>query len=276
MLYTSQNISTLDLSKYKRFVAIGCSFTQWRWPTWADIIANELDDNVDYINLGAQGAGNDYILTNFSQAKNYYNLGEEDLVGIMWTSFYRHSSYRGEHRDAYPWNCPGNIYTQDSIPLDVVNTHLDTPRGFAIKSLSYVHAVMEMLSNGKHDSFAMWGVHPNSQAAYTPKDVWSWYDVQTFYRGLDEYILPDLLGYGFNNCFPEGHVYYNNDGSRHHDYHPTTNHYCQYLKKINFPVNKSMESFASSVTNYIDQNFKTVEDFNDNDFGGRRYTFNIL
>ena len=52
--------STIDFSKYKRLFVFGCSFTQYRWPTWADIIAKD-NPHLEYFNTANSGAGNLYI-----------------------------------------------------------------------------------------------------------------------------------------------------------------------------------------------------------------------
>ena len=35
-------IQYLDKKKYKRFFAFGCSYTEYFWPTWPDIIGQEI------------------------------------------------------------------------------------------------------------------------------------------------------------------------------------------------------------------------------------------
>ena len=56
------NFNNLDPSKYKRFFAIGCSFTEWFWPTWANIIAEE-HPHLEFKSYAKPGAGNLYIST---------------------------------------------------------------------------------------------------------------------------------------------------------------------------------------------------------------------
>jgi hypothetical protein len=48
-------IKVLDVHKYKRFFAFGRSFTDYLWPTWADIIGREIPY---YENWGHGAAGN--------------------------------------------------------------------------------------------------------------------------------------------------------------------------------------------------------------------------
>ena len=47
----------------KRLITFGCSFTDYSWPTWADIIA--LDREVEYENWAIGGGGNQQIACSF-------------------------------------------------------------------------------------------------------------------------------------------------------------------------------------------------------------------
>jgi len=55
----------MDFKKYKRFFAFGCSFTQYHWPTWANIISKEFKESYNY---GQVGAGNFFIYQSLMEA----------------------------------------------------------------------------------------------------------------------------------------------------------------------------------------------------------------
>ena len=67
-----------------RFFAFGCSFTQYYWPTWADIIAHN-GNYTDYINWGAPGGGNTFIQSSLSECSIKHNINADDLVIIHWS-----------------------------------------------------------------------------------------------------------------------------------------------------------------------------------------------
>ena len=77
-------------SKRKKLLAIGCSYTDNVWtkthkfPVWPELLAEKL--NMECVNLGACGAGNDYIL---AKMLDKVNEQDWDLVVIMWTEFQR-------------------------------------------------------------------------------------------------------------------------------------------------------------------------------------------
>lgn len=78
----------------KRFIYSGCSFTEWGFPTWADIIAYDKikRGEIDFAyNLALKGACNYYIMSSLLMAKSALNIRSDDLIGVGWSSFWRHS-----------------------------------------------------------------------------------------------------------------------------------------------------------------------------------------
>jgi hypothetical protein len=70
------HIQTLNPSKYKRLFTFGCSFTRYLWPTWADILAEDIPY---YENWGCGGAGNLYISNAIMEAHNRHTLTKDYL-----------------------------------------------------------------------------------------------------------------------------------------------------------------------------------------------------
>jgi hypothetical protein len=83
-------ISYLDTSKYNRFFAFGCSFTNYIWPMWADIIGREIPC---YENWGKGGAGNQFIFNSVIECNLRNHFTDGDLIMIMWTSCSREDRY---------------------------------------------------------------------------------------------------------------------------------------------------------------------------------------
>ena len=55
-----KNSVLTEFKKYKRVFAFGCSFTCYRWPTWADLIGKQCE-GAEFRNYGKSGAGNLFI-----------------------------------------------------------------------------------------------------------------------------------------------------------------------------------------------------------------------
>lgn len=83
-------LTNLNPKQYKRFFAFGCSFTNYAWPTWADIIGQDIPV---YENWGARGGGNHFIFNSVVEAHTRHNFTKDDLVIIMWSSVSREDRY---------------------------------------------------------------------------------------------------------------------------------------------------------------------------------------
>lgn len=68
-----------------RLITSGCSSTDYKWTTWADILANSFDE---YVNVGIGGADNATIARNLiTEAR------EGDFAVVLWTGFDRWSQW---------------------------------------------------------------------------------------------------------------------------------------------------------------------------------------
>ena len=125
---------------YKRFFAFGCSFTEYRWATWADIVAYAYKD-VEYYNFGKAGGSNQIIMTRVMEADEQFKFNKDDLVIVQWTGSCRESRWR----DGYWGGGGGNIYVfNNHYPKEWVEnwTH---PTDFLIKDLAAMKAVNALL-----------------------------------------------------------------------------------------------------------------------------------
>lgn len=87
---------------YKRLFTFGCSWTDFAWPTWADIIARDLD--IYYENWGVSGIGNQGIQSRFVECNNKNNFTDTDLVIVQWSGWNR------EDRFLEAWKASGSIF----------------------------------------------------------------------------------------------------------------------------------------------------------------------
>lgn len=72
---------------YKRFFAFGCSYTSFIWPTWADILAYDLD--IEFYNYGLSGIGNVGIMHEITKADLIHKFNDSDLIIVVWTHWNR-------------------------------------------------------------------------------------------------------------------------------------------------------------------------------------------
>lgn len=84
---------------YKRLFTFGCSFTNYVWPTWADIIA--YDQQIEFHNKGKGGAGNTFIASSILESDLKYKFTDTDLILVNWTTWQREDRVDSEGH----WKC---------------------------------------------------------------------------------------------------------------------------------------------------------------------------
>lgn len=125
----------------KRFFTFGCSFTDYYWMTWANIIGHGHFDHVNIKNYGRAGAGNQYIFNRLIHAIAEHNICETDTVMIMWTNVLREDRYiRGD------WVLSGNLYTSSFFDEDFREKYADID-GCYERDIPMIHAAQILLDN---------------------------------------------------------------------------------------------------------------------------------
>ena len=66
-----------------RLYTFGCSFTNYKWNTWADIIGRDYEV---FENWGQSGAGNQFVLNSLTECIQRNCLDSNDVVMIMWST----------------------------------------------------------------------------------------------------------------------------------------------------------------------------------------------
>jgi len=122
----------------RRIFTFGCSFTRYRWGTWANIIGAEFP-NAEFYNIGKRSAGNQYIHNLVMQTDAVYDFTTNDLVMIQWSNPHR------EDRFVEEWMCTGNIYTQTVYPKDFEYDFF-SKYGAYIRDFAFVHGAHSLLN----------------------------------------------------------------------------------------------------------------------------------
>lgn len=122
-----------------RLFAFGCSFTNYRWSTWADCLAPEFDY---FENWGQSGAGNQFIFNSVIEADQRHQFGTDDTVVVCWTSIDREDRYVDRR-----WHTPGNAFFATNVfNTEYLKTHIDE-RGYLIRDLAAIKAVKTLLES---------------------------------------------------------------------------------------------------------------------------------
>jgi hypothetical protein len=120
-----------------RIFTFGCSFTEYRWPTWADII---LYGNVGY-NCGVSGGGFDSILYRLMEVDRKFKLTSDDKVIIVFTT-----PLRWDIITNYSWSTHGQILNSQFKKYE---NKLYSLEGLIFKSFYNIKIIHDFLENKK-------------------------------------------------------------------------------------------------------------------------------
>jgi hypothetical protein len=101
---------------YKRIFTFGCSFTNWTWPTWADIIS--VQTNVPVYNGGLAGLGNVGISCRILEYDMKYHFQQDDLILVMWTNWSREDRYLNNK-----WKLVGNVFNNNFYDKEFIKKY---------------------------------------------------------------------------------------------------------------------------------------------------------
>lgn len=121
-----------------RLFTFGCSFTQYHWPTWADIIGQEFDY---YENWARSGMGNQYIFNSLIECHQRNRFTSDDTVMIMWSTVLREDRYivsRGG------WWGTGNIWLSENYTAEWKKKFI-CEHGFLLRDLGSILAAQDLL-----------------------------------------------------------------------------------------------------------------------------------
>ena len=77
--------------KKGRLFVFGCSWTNYLWPTWADILGRQFDY---YENWGGPGSGNTLIFNRIIEAGTRHQFTPDDTIIIQWSGLTRSDGYK--------------------------------------------------------------------------------------------------------------------------------------------------------------------------------------
>lgn len=94
----------------KRLFTFGCSFTQWNWPTWADILGKNYDLHE---NWGIAGIGNRAIAHRVSECILKNTLTDQDTIIVQWTDYHRFDQHISGLFPESSWRLGGSIFVKE-------------------------------------------------------------------------------------------------------------------------------------------------------------------
>ena len=230
----------IDFKKYNRLFVFGCSFTHFAWPTWADLLAKEME-HAEYHNYGMSGSGNLLISNRVTQANCKFKFCDTDLVMIMWSGGFREDRYIDGR-----WLAAGNIYSQKhAYDKNFVKNYTD-PEGFVIRDMSLIELTRSYLSNlpctAIHTSMTeLTGEGTNSMTDSDQKTIGFEQKINEIYKTTLDGMLPSM-----NELITstKNWQWKNKNGDTHYESHPSPMDHCNYLLAVGISLSQRTIDYA--------------------------------
>lgn len=234
---------TLDKSKVKRIFAFGCSFTNFIWPTWANIVAKELE-HAEFYNFGLTGLGNLAITSKISEAHHRFNFTESDLVMIMWSTFLREDRWLQGR-----WYGAGNIFSTGMYDDEFKKNYADVC-GYLIRDGALINMSKHFLETLPCQVIMMPSAPFDYIDSYTEYDSEPYEKVINLYKPLFDSMPKSLYDHlRIGTGWPLAHSYYWSEiEDIHHDNHPTPNNALDYLQKHIMNFSDETRKYADLTT----------------------------
>ena len=209
----------------RRIFTFGCSFTEYRWPMWPQMIA--LDLGIPLWNYGRAGSGNQRIFNSLMQADCLYKFNADDLVMICWTNVCREDRFRNRM-----WVSPGNIFTQEVYDEKYIENWAH-PTWYMLRDYATIKATAEWLESKpcQHHMMSMCDVF-NRLEQYNDigesEDKSKIYDM---YKPTIDKILPSFYDVLWNNDLGQSITERRKIHHLLNDFHPLPTETQSYLEK---------------------------------------------
>jgi hypothetical protein len=190
-----------------RLFTFGCSFTNYRWSTWADILGAEFNE---FQNWGQSGGGNQFIFNSVMEADQRHRFSHGDTVVVCWTGTQRDDRYV-DHR----WHTLGNVFNCPIYDPKYLREYVEE-RGYLIRDLACMKAVKVLLES-------IPGLTWRFLSMIEPNNVDDTRDVTQLYQDVVDSIAPSYYTVLFKEIgWPD----------RNGDPHPTPSEHLAYLDAV--------------------------------------------
>lgn len=220
-------MKNIDFAKYSRFFAFGCSFTNYNWLTWANILAKEMPQHHIY---AQPGAGNFFIFQSLMEAVIQHDINQNDLVMIMFSNITREDRFV-KHKG---WITPGNLYHQNEYDEQFLKKYL-CHHGYLMRDLNLLAGCKLALEKIGCD-YELMSMVPFDSESSDGKKIDGVEYILHFYADILADLKPSVLDVVFNNDWESRPIRpcYNVpwQKEKYRDNHPTPLEHLLYLKSI--------------------------------------------
>lgn len=265
----------LNFDNYSRFFAFGCSFTNYGWPTWADLIALQYP-HLKYANLGMAGSGNIAISARLQEANKRYKFNKDDLIMVLWSTYCRESHWVNGR-----WLNSGNVY--NSYPDNFIKEYAD-PIGYLIRDHALIDLTNEFFENQDCKFIAMYSC-PFNYTEHNKLDLESEKIIQSlqelYHKTFNDskINLYEVMNSNWSLCKQSIYEDTNDIEYRIHrkDFHPFSSIYATFLEKHGIELDSKILELTKDWDNFF-KNEVTRSEMNEkfNKFTGERCSRELM
>lgn len=239
-----------------RLFTFGCSFTNYKWPTWADLLGQEFQE---YYNFGQCGGGNLFIACSIAEANVRYKFTPEDTVMVMWTNVTR------EDRYVSSWLTPGNIFTQQTYSDEFVKKFI-TVKGCYVRDMAQIHLSKTLLEKIGCTFHFMSMVDLDNYDQYRMQKSKETVDIITIYSDTGKIFLPSVHRVIFKFNWYKTPLY--PGGPVRQDSHPLPTEHLSYMNQVlpYYKFSQKTVDFAKDITLEIQESYKKFNQYQSSDW----------
>jgi len=251
-----------------RLFVLGCSFSNYAWPSWADMLGTEYDT---YENWGYPGLGNRAICERLVELHAREKLTSGDTVIVQWTSHLRNDYHTtDDRRDGCNagggWKTCGSLFNYINAKLytdNWIKTFWDES-SYTMHMLNNISLAQGFLKStgcnwfmtSMGDIAKMNSDYPDSNAGElgTTDNIWKDMPELAIYKDLieadDKWIAP-VGSTAWNSSLP--HFKFNDNGVFVIDRHPSIDQHAEYLQTHVKPKLENSQDLSTQADIWIDK-----------------------
>lgn len=125
-----------------KLITFGCSYTNYYWPTWSDLLGYQFDD---YQNWAISGLGNNAIMQRVNESCTSNTLNKDDVVVVQFTDFNRLDLHSMGIVPFGNWRAGGNIWMKPTEEPWIRNTWNE--ESYMYMAHNYISMTINFLKN---------------------------------------------------------------------------------------------------------------------------------
>lgn len=138
--------------KPKRLITFGCSFTNYHWITWPEILADTI--GCDLYNFAMPSNSNGIIHNTIMQADAILDFNPNDLIMICWSGILRDAKLINGR-----WRRTSIMHNFDIFGEQFLKEMVD-PLGYLVETMAFIKSATDIIDNKKSQfhQFSMSGI----------------------------------------------------------------------------------------------------------------------